>query len=79
MLTPRPWNHSSSNPKMLDCWLGLVVQDETMVVVDHCTQIMSITEELFLLGYNALNSGETQLTFKKNISVPSSGLKSKQT
>jgi hypothetical protein len=55
------------------------VQEETIAVVDHRTQIMSIIEELCLLGYNALKSGESQVTFKKNISPPSSELKSKQT
>jgi hypothetical protein len=28
-------------------------------------------EELYLLGYNAMKSGESQLTFRRNISRPS--------
>jgi hypothetical protein len=34
-------------------------------------------EEFYLLGYNAVQSGESQQRFRRNITPPSSGLKSK--
>jgi hypothetical protein len=37
----------------------------------------TLHEEYYLLGYNAVYSAESQPTFRRNISLPFSGLKNK--
>jgi hypothetical protein len=50
---------------------------KSYIITDHPIPDKVIPEELYLLRYNAVQSIESQPTFRRNISPPSSGSKNK--
>jgi hypothetical protein len=54
-----------------------IPEDSTFHTHAERTSNPTRVEECYLLGYNAVKSAENKLTFRRSMSVPSSGSKNK--
>jgi hypothetical protein len=67
------WSNTSKRPHVFMVWC--LINDRHNFTFTF--QGITWFEELYLLGYNAMHSVESQPTFRRNMSPPSSGSKNK--